>query len=239
MGRGKAEALVAERGASSGTLGGVIFDQLQARIVSLEYPPGQMIYENEIAAEFGVSRTPVRQAFFRLAMADLLEVLPQRGARVSFLSKDKVREAQEVREVLEVHAATAAARKWAEDEPESRAFDAEVEQLIAAQVVAVAAEDYAAFTRLDEDFHRAIMRFAGNMTLHDAVAGIRAHLNRIRYIELQVAHHDAAATEHHRRIVAAIRANDTQGAASEMTAHLKMLEEFREEIFSKREDMFV
>ncbi|WP_068110732.1 GntR family transcriptional regulator [Tropicimonas marinistellae] len=239
MSRGKAERLVAERRAAGGTLEGVIFDQLQTRIVTLEYPPGHMIFENEIAAEFGVSRTPVRQAFFRLAMADLLEVLPQRGARVSYLSRDKVRESQEVREVLEVHAVAEAARKWSASDPEGRLFDDEIDRLIAAQTRSVEAKDYTAFTRLDEEFHCAIMRLAGNTTLLDTVSAIRAHLNRIRYVELQVAHHDAAAIEHHRKIVEAIRANDPDRASHQMTAHLKMLEEFREEIFSKRDDMFV
>lgn len=239
MGRGKAEKLLSERRASGGTLEGVIFDQLQTRIVTLEYPPGHMIFENEIAAEFGVSRTPVRQAFFRLAMADLLEVLPQRGARVSYLSRVKVRDSQEVREVLEVHAVSVAARKWSENTPESRAFDEEIDRLIAAQVNSVDTKDYDAFTRLDEEFHCAIMQFAGNATLLDTVSAIRAHLNRIRYVELLVAHHDRAAIEHHKKIVEAIRANDPARASSQMTAHLKMLEQFREEIFSKRDDMFV
>lgn len=235
QGRGKAEQMVAERR----TLEGVIYDELHARIVTLNYVPGHMIYENEIAAEFGVSRTPVRQAFFRLAMANLLEVLPQRGARVSFLSKEKVRESQEVREVLEGVAVASAARKWARGTAANDAFSREIESIIVEQVKAVEALDYGAFTRLDEDFHSAIMRFAGNLTLLNVVTEIRAHLNRVRYIELQEAHHDGEAIGFHRQIVDAIRSGDPARAAERMTAHLKVLEEFREEIFAKRDDMFV
>ncbi len=235
MTRGKAEALVAQRR----TLEGVIYDELHERIVSLSYVPGNMIFENEIAAEFGVSRTPVRQAFFRLAMVDLLEVLPQRGARVSFLSIDKVRESQEVREALELIAVAKAAEKWTVGDSETQEFDAEVDRIIAEQVAVVDAGNYGAFTHLDEDYHRAIMRFAGNMTLFDIVTDIRAHLNRIRHIEIQEAHLDAGAIVYHQEIIEAIRAKSPEKAQERLRAHLKVLVDFREEIFARRDDMFV
>jgi len=233
--RGRAEELVGERR----TLESVIYDELHARIVSLEYPPGLMIFENEVAAEFGVSRTPVRQAFFRLAKDDLLEVLPQRGARVSFISKEKVRESQVVRESLEVTSMILSVRKWDEDDPDCRAAAAEIEEIIANQVKAVAAGDDAAFTRLDEEYHRAFMRFAGNMTLFNIVCEIRAHLNRVRYAELQVARLDDEAVVYHREIFDAVRAKDEARAVECLRAHLRVLEDFREEIFAKRKDMFI
>lgn len=235
MARGRAEELVAERR----TLESVIYDELHKRIVTLEYLPGRMIFENEIALEFGVSRTPVRQAFFRLAMDDLLQVLPQRGARVSFLSQVKVREAQAVRETLEAAAFTIAAKRWNEDDPACREAGAEIEAILAAQEAAVAVQDYAAFTRLDEAYHGAFMRFAGNMTLFGIVCEIRAHLNRVRYIELLEAHHDAEAIVFHREIFQAVRANDVERTVERLLAHLKVLEEFRETIFVNRKDMFV
>lgn len=235
MARGKAESLVAERK----TLEGVIHDDLHARIVSLEYPPGHMIFENEIAAEFGVSRTPVRQAFFRLAMEGLLEVLPQRGARVSFLSKAKVRESQEIRTTLECLSVGKAAQRFDANDADCLAFKANVESIIAAQVKAVEARDDASFTRLDEDYHRALMRFSGNMTLHDIVSDLRAHINRIRLVELQEDYYDANAIVYHRQIFDAVCAGDPERASERMRAHLKVLEEFREELFSRRDDVFV
>lgn len=235
MVRSRAEELVAERR----TLESVIHEELHTRIVTLQYLPGRMIFENEIATEFGVSRTPVRQAFFRLAMDDLLQVLPQRGARVSFLSQEKVREAQMVRESLEATAFAVAARKWDENDPACRAARVEIEGIIAAQEKAVGARDYTAFTRLDEAYHGAVMRYAGNMTLYGIVGEIRAHLNRIRYIELQEAHHDAEAIVFHKEIFEAVRRNDVERTTERLLAHLKVLEAFREEIFAKRKDMFV
>jgi DNA-binding GntR family transcriptional regulator len=235
MAQVRAEDLVAGRR----TLESVIYGELRTRIVSLEYLPGRMIYENEIAADFAVSRTPVRQAFFRLALEDLLQVLPQRGARVSYLSKVKVREAQAVRESLEATAFAAVARRWNEADPACRALLAEVEAIIAGQVGAVEAQDYIAFTGLDEDYHGAFLRVAGNRTLHGIVDEMRAHLNRVRWVELQEAHHDAAAVVHHREILDAVRRNDVAGTTERLIAHLKMLEDLRERLFAERTDMFV
>lgn len=221
------------------TLDGVIYAELRGRIVTLDYAPGRMIFENEIAAEFGVSRTPVRQAFLRLAIDDLLQILPQRGARVSFLSPAKVREAQAVRESLETTAFADAARRWKEDDPACRALVATVEAILAEQDKAVASGDYVAFTRLDEDYHNAIIRFAGNLTLMAIVEEMRLVLNRVRFVELSEAHHDAAAVQHHRDIFAAIRRGDVARTMARLIAHLKMLESLREALFKTRTDMFV
>ncbi|TBW39561.1 GntR family transcriptional regulator [Siculibacillus lacustris] len=231
----KAEELIAGRQ----TLDGVIYDELRTRIISLDYLPGKMIFENEIAAEFDVSRTPVRRAFFRLAIDDLLQVLPQRGARVSFLSAAKVREAQAVRESLEATAFADVARRWDEADPACRALLAEVEAILADQAAAVDAQDYLAFMRHDEAFHGAFLRFAGNRTLIAVIGEMRAHLNRVRFVELQEAHHDAAALVWHRDILEALRRNDVAATTDRLIAHLKMLEAFRETIFAKRRDMFL
>jgi DNA-binding GntR family transcriptional regulator len=235
MNRILADEVIAERR----TLDGVIYGELRDRIVSLQYPPGRMIYENDIAAEFGVSRTPVRQAFLRLAIDDLLQILPQRGARVSYLSRVKVIEAQAVRESLEATAFADAARRWEEDAPLCRALLTELNAILADQDRAVATRDYATFTRLDEAFHQAIIRFAGNLTLLRIVGEMRLVLNRLRYVELQEARHDAEAVGHHRAILAALRRGDAAETTARLIDHLKMLESFRETLFEKRRDMFV
>ncbi len=235
MGRAmKAESIVAERR----TLEGVIYDELRNRIISLQYPPGTMIFENVVASEFGVSRTPVRQAFFRLANEDLLLILPQRGARISSLSAEKVIEAQFVRESLEISAFGEVARIWDEGNPDHQKAARTILSLIEQQKSAVRDQDYIRFTRLDEDYHNTIIRLSGNMTLLSIVNDMRAHLNRVRYLELQEAHHEEPAIVYHEEIFAAIRRNDVAGTTQKLRDHLKMLEEFREEIFAKHQEMF-
>lgn len=230
----KAEGLVAERV----TLGEAIHGELRKRIITLAYRPGTMIFENAVAAEFEVSRTPVRQAFFRLAREELLQVLPQRGARVSHLSVAKVKEAQAVREALEISAFGAVARRWDENAPAFRRAAADILACIAAQKAAVARGDYITFVALDEDYHNLVLRLDGNATLMAIVADMRAHLTRLRYLELQEAHHEIEAIGYHEQILAALRAGDVAATTETLRLHLKRLEGFREHLFRKYEDVF-
>ena len=61
------------------TLGDSIYAHLRNEIISLRLKPGEMIYENEVASNFGVSRTPVREAFRLLVNEEFIEILPQKG----------------------------------------------------------------------------------------------------------------------------------------------------------------
>ena len=234
MGRANSERLVVERK----TLESVIHEKLRSRIISLDYRPGAMIYENEISTEFGVSRTPVSRAFVRLAAEGLIKILPQRGAQISFLSRSKVLEAQEVRESLELTAFAGAATRWDEGNPAHLAVADEVERIVAAQRAAVERADHLDFARLDEDYHGAVLRFSGNMTLSAVVDEMRARLNRVRYLELREAHHEAPAILHHERILAAIRRNDVEETCRLLRDHLRMLEPIRETLFERHRDVF-
>jgi DNA-binding GntR family transcriptional regulator len=231
----RAEGIVAERA----HLGDVIYGELRKRIVSLTYHPGTMIFENVVAAEFKVSRTPVRQAFFRLAREELLVILPQRGALVSHLSIDKVKEAQAVREALEISAFGAVAWRWDENAPAFRRAAADILACIAAQKAAVARGDYITFVALDEDYHNLVLRLNGNATLMAIVTDMRAHLTRLRYLELQEAHHEIEAIGYHEQILQALRAGDVCATTETLRLHLQRLEGFREQLFRKYEGVFV
>jgi GntR family transcriptional regulator, rspAB operon transcriptional repressor len=220
------------------TLADVIHVELRRRVITLAYRPGTMIFENVVAAEFGVSRTPVRQAFARLAAEGLLQVLPQRGALVPRLSARKVREAQAVREALEIAAFAEVAGRWDESAPACRRAARDALAGIEAQKRAVARGDYLAFVGLDAAWHDLILGLGGNTTLAGIVADMRVHLTRLRYLELQEAHHEAEGIVWHERILAALRAGDVEATRTLLAAHLQMLEGLREELFGKYADVF-
>jgi DNA-binding GntR family transcriptional regulator len=83
-----------------------IFGFIRDAIISMEFLPGQMISETALAQQFGVSRTPVREALIQLSNIGFVEVLPQRGTYVSKLSMEKILEARFIREALEVAVVT-------------------------------------------------------------------------------------------------------------------------------------
>jgi DNA-binding GntR family transcriptional regulator len=74
---------------------------LKGNIISLELAPGTSISENELAAEIGISRTPVREAIIELAKAYLIEIYPQRGSFVSLIDPKMVEEARFLRRVMD------------------------------------------------------------------------------------------------------------------------------------------
>ena len=75
---------------------------LKENIISMELKPGAMVSENELAAQLGLSRTPVREALMDMAQYGLVDILPQRGSRISLIDYALVEEARFAREVLEV-----------------------------------------------------------------------------------------------------------------------------------------
>lgn len=100
------------------TLAEVVYQEIRSRIVTLQLKPGEMVYENNFATEFGLSRTPIRQAFFMLAQEELIHIYPQRGACIADLCIEKMKEAQIVRESLEIPAFMKVAEVWDERKPE-------------------------------------------------------------------------------------------------------------------------
>jgi DNA-binding FadR family transcriptional regulator len=74
---------------------------LRENIIHLDLPPGSRISENDLSAQLGLSRTPVREALMELARVRLVEVYPQRGSAVSLIDYEMVEEACFMRRVLE------------------------------------------------------------------------------------------------------------------------------------------
>lgn len=74
---------------------------LKDNIIHLELKPGSMVSENELAAQMGLSRTPVREALMELSKVRLVDVYPQRGSAVALIDYDLVEEARFMRSVME------------------------------------------------------------------------------------------------------------------------------------------
>jgi DNA-binding GntR family transcriptional regulator len=77
-----------------------LYDELKKRIVLLDYEPGQVLREKELIEEFGVSRTPVREALIRLETDGLVRILPNLGTIVSEVSFQQLKDVIEVRSHL-------------------------------------------------------------------------------------------------------------------------------------------
>jgi DNA-binding GntR family transcriptional regulator len=193
------------------------YARLREAIVSLRLKPGERIADAQLAQELGVSRTPVREAILQLADEGLVDVVPQHGTFVAPISLEAVREAQFVREALEV----AALREVVE-----RVTDAqlgELETSLAAQTEAESTHDTARFYTLDEAFHRRLMEISSFPGVWRIAARSRAHLNRVRILSLPGPEVIAELVAQHVALVERLHARDGAGAEAVLHEHLRMV----------------
>lgn len=131
------------------------YQQTKDKILVGAVKGGQLLSEVEVAAQLGVSRTPVHEAFLRLAAEDLLEMLPRRGAVVVPVPPREATDLLEMRLALEGSAVARLCRS-----ADVAAVSTELAELVECQ--RGAAGDLARFAELDAAFHRHIVDAAGN-----------------------------------------------------------------------------
>lgn len=205
------------------SLGELVYEAIRERIVTLEYRPGMMLYENDLAAAMEVSRTPIREAIRLLVREQLLEVLPQRGTRIAFISEQKVNEARFVRLQLELGAISLAAAQW--NEVQHKQLKLRLLQLLEQQAEAAAADHHVLFMQLDEAFHHELLALSGNDTLLQMIAQMRGHLNRVRLLALQQDQHMEQLIKEHREILQAVEEHDTEQVSMLLNQHIGGLNE--------------
>lgn len=194
-----------------------VFEALYGQVVTLALPPGSRLSETEVARAAGVSRQPVRDAFFRLSKLGFLTIRPQRSTEVSAISERAVEQARFVRTAIEVETVRVAAERFGP--AQLVALDA----LIAEQATAVAAEDRERFHRLDDAFHRRICELAGVDFAWTVVRENKAHMDRVRFLSLSFG--AQAALDDHVAILDAVRAHDAPAAVAAMREHLGRIAE--------------
>jgi DNA-binding GntR family transcriptional regulator len=188
-------------------------ETLRRRIISLQLPPGEPLSENELAHELGVSRTPVRESLILLREEGLVQVYPQIGSFVSLVDLGRVSEAQFVREAIEC----ASLRDLSVDD----AGIAGLRVILQSQTEADANSDVEEFFRLDEEFHRELLRLAGHESAWSAVTSAKAHLDRARRLSLLDTRPIATLIQQHTAVVDALEANNPADADSSLRLHLR------------------
>ncbi len=194
-----------------------IHAHLRDQIVQLVRIPGEPINEREIAALFGVSRTPVREALLQLASEGLIAMVPQVGTFVARIPANRLPEAVLVRQALEEATARLAAERGA-------AVDfAGMEAAIDRQVRATEREAIEEFHIADEAFHAAIAAASGYPGIWRLVRRAKLQLDRYRRTTLPQAGRLPKVIEQHRAIMDAIARHDPDEAALRMRAHVGAL----------------
>lgn len=196
------------------SIGTQLHRHLRGAIIRGELRPGQALSESEIAKQYETSRQPVREAFIKLAEERLVVILPQRGTFVIKISVADVLDARFVREAIEM----AVVQEAAISATPSAVKD--LRDLIEQQKAVVHGhnEDFLA---LDEEFHRTIALSVRRAHAWRVIEGIKAQMDRIRYLSLDDATPLSVLIEQHSRIVDGIEAHDPVAAAAALRAHLQ------------------
>lgn len=197
------------------SLAHTVYERLRESIENLDLPPGTHLQEVELASEYGVSRTPIREALRRLASEGLVELSHGRGATVAQGSLRDILNAYEVRKILEPYVAAQAAR-LARDDPRLAELERELASLTGAPATA---QDLRERERLDRELHGLIAELAGNQLLTRIIRDLHSRVQRV-YVQLGSGGRFERIQEEHLRVLAAIRAGDPDDAAAAMAAHL-------------------
>lgn len=190
-------------------------ERLRALIESGELEPGDRVPEVEISARFGISRTPMREAIKILATEGLLELLPNKGARVTRIGSKEVDEMLEVIGGLEGLAADLACNIVTEKEIEV------IEQLHAEMVAAHKARDAEHYAAKNRAIHEAIVAASHNATLIGLYQNLSSRVQRMRYAAPKSEVQWRSAIADHVRIIEFLRNRDGSGLMRLMREHQK------------------
>lgn len=185
--------------------------ELADRIVAGQIAAGTRLRQDHIAEEFGTSHVPVREAFRRLEAQGLVESEPRRGVRVSGFSLDEVREIAEMRAALEVLALRHAAPHL------TRAI---LDQAEEATRAGDHAGDVQAWEEANRHFHRLILTPCGMPRLLRAIDDLQTASARFLFAGWR-AEWETPTDRDHRAILAALRADDLNGATAVLARHVQ------------------
>jgi DNA-binding GntR family transcriptional regulator len=195
-------------------IGAKIYADLRAELVSLQRLPGEPISEVGLAAAYGFSRTPVREAVLKLADEGLVEIFPQSGTFAARIPLAALPEAIVIRKALEETSARLAAERA------TRSQAIVLRALLQRQREASLAGDRSGFHQADEAFHGAVAAAAGHCGIWTLVEQVKVHVDRYRRLTLPQEGRMARAIREHAAIAAAIESGDGARAARAMAAHL-------------------
>lgn len=191
-----------------------VYELLREAILALELTPGTVLSRTQIAAQFRISQTPVRDALMRLDKEGLVEIYPQHATVVSPIDVEHAQQALFLRRSLELEIV----RALALDTPASLA--ASLTRAIAEQEAAAGLGDFEAFSVMDQRFHKAMYEAAGLYDLWLLVGSRSGHIDRLRRLHLPTPGKAQDILQGHRRILAAICAGNPTDAQQHLRDHL-------------------
>lgn len=199
---------------------------IKDNIIRLELAPGSMVSENELSAEMGLSRTPVREALIELSKVKIVEILPQKGSVVSLIDYSLVEESRFLRAVLEnvvveLDCEMASVRDIHKLKENMKLQEFYLENYSPEMIM-----------ELDNQFHEMLFEIAQKPQVYALLKNFSIHFDRVRSMAL-VAVKNIKIVQDHRCLVDAIAARDVNRAKEVIGLHLSRYKIDEKEIREK------
>ncbi|MBB3663626.1 MULTISPECIES: GntR family transcriptional regulator [Prauserella salsuginis group] len=190
---------------------------LRAAIISGEMEPGVVYSAPSLGSRFGVSATPVREAMLDLVREELVEIVPNKGFRVTEISETDLDQITEIRLLIEPPAVSKVTPIIPDDD------FAELRELAQNIVTAAEAGDLVEYTEADRVFHLRLLSYADNPRMTNLVSDLRAHTRLFGLAALRERGELVDVAQEHHTIVDALQARDQTAAESQMRAHISQV----------------
>jgi DNA-binding GntR family transcriptional regulator len=192
---------------------------LRAAIISGELTPGDVYSAPSLAATFGVSATPVREAMLDLARENLVVVVPNKGFRVTVVDEEQLDQITAIRRLLEPPViAEVTGQIPAED-------FAELRQLAQEIVDGARTGNLAQYTEADREFHLRLLAYTGNQRLVDLVSDLRQQTRLVGLAGLLDRGQLVESAQEHHELLDLMERGDADGAGAFMVRHLNHVQD--------------
>lgn len=181
------------------TLREKILETIREAIISGALKPGEKVAEPELAERFGISRTPIREAFRQLESEGYLTVSPRKGAVVVSFSQKDVEEFYAIKSILEGYAARRACENLTDKEIDKLQGINEKLRVLSGN------GDVKNFFKIHNDFHDLFIKAANNDKLYDMIANLVGKFQRLRVASLSLPGRMKVSVEEHEKIIDAFR----------------------------------
>lgn len=190
------------------------YEVIKWRILTCAYRPGELINEAQVAQVTGLGRTPVHQAFDRLSVEGLVDIMPRKGMVVRHVSLGEMMQLVPVRIANEALCARLAA------EHANRAELEHLERILHDGERATAERDSEQLLLLDREFHATLAAASRNEILEDLLGKLHERCLRFWFLSLTAQTQREAVQREHADIVSALRQRDSDRAEAAVRAHV-------------------
>ena len=191
-----------------------VVDALRAAMIAGELRPGEVYSAPTLAARFGVSATPVREAMLDLAKEGLVDTVPNKGFRVTAVSEKQLDEYTHIRALIEIP--TVVGLAGTADPVSLEALRPAAREIVHAAV----AGDLIAYVEADTRFHLGLLALAGNAHLVEVVGDLRGRSRLYGLTALVKAGRLLASAQEHLELLDALLDRDKSAVRDIMTRHL-------------------